>query len=88
MLTGEVFNWWLDYHPVELMCWVDLLYREDRWVAILCYGYRWVDQPYQVGPTIVESAMSGVFGDGLDLETVDARVDEIHRVCCPYVGTK
>ena len=40
MLTGEVFNWWLDYmyHPVELMCWVDLLYREDRWVAILCYA--------------------------------------------------
>ena len=32
MLTGEVFNWWLDYHPVELMCWVDLLYSKDRWV--------------------------------------------------------
>ena len=22
----HVLHWWLDYHPVELMCWVDLLY--------------------------------------------------------------
>ena len=45
MLTGEVFNWWLDYHPVELMCLVDLLCSKDRWVAIQYYAYRWVDQP-------------------------------------------
>ncbi len=43
------------------MCCVDLLYREDRWVAILYYAYRWVDQPQDAGPTIVESA----WGSGL-----------------------
>ena len=72
MLTGEVFYRWLDYHPVELMCWVDLLYSKDRWVAILYYGYRWVDQPYQVGPTIVESASMTVWKNDVPLGVMQA----------------